>query len=196
MQLWSSFTVWLFILILFWLWGHRHFIHILDSKIITPVLFLSLYYFRALEIIYDKGQKVSDILAEQQSARDASTSGGGLRFTNAIVLWLQCVQDVLDDRLNKRVDSMMEQGLVNELLEFHHKYNQERLNTNVDPDYTKGIYQAIGFKEFHNYLMLSNKEQCSSEGKSESSKAVEQLKLVTRRFARKQKRWQSEEFRL
>nr|CAH7759512.1 unnamed protein product [Callosobruchus chinensis] len=85
---------------------------------------------RALEIIYDKGRKVSDIFAEQQSAQDASSSGGGLRFTNAIVLWLQCNQDILDDRLNKRVDSMMEQGLVNELLDFHHKYNLERLKTN------------------------------------------------------------------
>ncbi|VEN41559.1 unnamed protein product [Callosobruchus maculatus] len=144
---------------------------------------------RALEIIYDKGKKVSDILAEQQSAQDASPSGGGLRFTNAIVLWLQCSQDILDDRLNKRVDSMVEQGLVNELLDFHHKYN-----LGSQPDYTKGIFQAIGFKEFHCYLMLSKEQQASDEGKEELAKAVEQLKLVTRRYAKKQKKWVTNRF--
>ncbi|VEN48899.1 unnamed protein product [Callosobruchus maculatus] len=145
--------------------------------------------FRALEIIYDKGKKVSDILAEQQSAQDASPSGGGLRFTNAI-----CSQDILDDRLNKRVDSMVEQGLVNELLDFHHKYNLGRLKTNNQPDYTKGIFQAIGFKEFHCYLMLSKEQQASDEGKEELAKAVEQLKLVTRRYAKKQKKWVTNRF--
>lgn len=34
---------------------------------------------------------------------------------------------VLDDRLDARVDSMLEQGLVAELTEFHRQYNEDRL---------------------------------------------------------------------
>lgn len=38
-------------------------------------------------------------------------------------------QEVLDDRLNKRVDSMVEQGLIEELLQFHKNYNEHRLQS-------------------------------------------------------------------
>jgi len=31
------------------------------------------------------------------------------------------------------------------------------------PDYTKGIFQSIGFKEFHAYLILSEKERASEK---------------------------------
>ena len=32
-------------------------------------------------------------------------------------------------------------------------------------DYTHGIFQSIGFKEFHEYLILSDDEKDSDEGK-------------------------------
>lgn len=35
------------------------------------------------------------------------------------------------------------------------------------PDYTKGIFQSIGFKEFHAYLILSEKERASEKVSSE-----------------------------
>lgn len=36
-------------------------------------------------------------------------------------------QQVLDKRLNDRVDNMMKQGLVQELSTFHTRYNEERI---------------------------------------------------------------------
>ncbi|CAG9827753.1 unnamed protein product [Diabrotica balteata] len=144
---------------------------------------------RSLEILYKKGKKHSELLEEQQSAKDSSKSGGGLRFTNSLVLWLQCDQEVLDQRLNDRVDDMLKQGLLTELLEFHKVYNQQRLLANDTPDYSKGIFQSIGFKEFHPYLILNKEEQESDEGKKKLYEGIEQLKMVTRRYARKQKRW-------
>jgi tRNA dimethylallyltransferase len=41
------------------------------------------------------------------------------------------LQEVLDERLDLRVDTMLEQGLVQELLDFHRRYNKERLTTST-----------------------------------------------------------------
>lgn len=58
-----------------------------------------------------------------------------------------------------------------------------------EPDYTKGVFQSIGFKEFHKYLMLKPDQQESEDGLKTLQEGIEQLKLVTRRYARKQKKW-------
>lgn len=63
------------------------------------------------------------------------------------------------------------------------------INDFRSPDYTLGIFQSIGFKEFHSYLILSEEEQNSETGKKIFQASVEQLKTVTRRYAKKQKKW-------
>lgn len=83
---------------------------------------------RALEVFYKNKRKLSDLLLEQQQSPDGSHSGGGLRYQNALVLWLQCEQDVLNERLDNRVDTMLEQGLLKELKDFHNEYNKNRIN--------------------------------------------------------------------
>lgn len=45
--------------------------------------------------------------------------GGPLRYPNSVVFWVQCDQNVLDERCNKRVDKMVERGLIHELEDFH-----------------------------------------------------------------------------
>lgn len=37
------------------------------------------------------------------------------------------LQEILDKRLDARVDTMIEQGLLKELTEFHHQYNLQRM---------------------------------------------------------------------
>ncbi|KAF5272731.1 hypothetical protein FQA39_LY07758 [Lamprigera yunnana] len=142
---------------------------------------------RSLEILELKGRKHSDILLEQQTSAGGSALGGGLRFTNSVVLWITCDQTVLDERLDTRVDLMLKQGLVEELLDFHKKYNEKRVQQ--DADYTKGIFQSIGFKEFHQYLMLAPDDRSTENGERLFKSAVDDLKRVTRRYAKKQKRW-------
>lgn len=56
-------------------------------------------------------------------------------------------------------------------------------------DYTEGIFQSIGFKEFHSYLILTPEEKESERGQKLLESSIERLKLVTRRYARKQKKW-------
>ncbi|RZC33778.1 tRNA dimethylallyltransferase, mitochondrial, partial [Asbolus verrucosus] len=149
---------------------------------------------RSLEVLYQKGKQHSKILEEQQSARGASHTGGGLRYSNAIIFRLQCENTILDERLSNRVDMMMEQGLVAELTNFHKMYNENRINDVETPDYTKGIFQSIGFKEFHSFLIMSEQERNSEKGRQQLEKCIEDLKMVTRRYARKQNKWTTNRF--
>lgn len=48
--------------------------------------------FRSLEVLQQKGKRHSDILKDQQSSDGGSSTGGGLRYPNALILWLQCNQ--------------------------------------------------------------------------------------------------------
>ncbi|XP_043282975.1 tRNA dimethylallyltransferase isoform X2 [Venturia canescens] len=143
---------------------------------------------RSLQVFEEHGKKHSEILKDQRTA-GGSGLGGPLRFPDSIILWLQCDQRILDERLSRRVDSMVEAGLVDELLDFHARYNENRLKTNTSPDYTKGIFQSIGFKEFHNYLVLPQDEKNSDKGEQLLKQGIDDLKMVTRRYARRQQRW-------
>jgi tRNA dimethylallyltransferase len=41
------------------------------------------------------------------------------------------LQAVLDDRLDSRVDSMLQNGLMQELLDFHQRYNEQRIKSDM-----------------------------------------------------------------
>ncbi|KAK1136795.1 hypothetical protein K0M31_001331 [Melipona bicolor] len=56
-------------------------------------------------------------------------------------------------------------------------------------DYTTGIFQSIGFKEFHAYLVLPEKEKRETKGQELLRKSIEDLKTVTKRYAKKQEKW-------
>ena len=75
-------------------------------------------------------------------------------------------RSVLYDRIDQRVDLMMEQGLL-----------EEAQNVLASP--MKTAVQAIGYKELEPYL----------EGKASLSVCVEQLKQSTRRYAKRQLTW-------
>ncbi|KAL0107322.1 hypothetical protein PUN28_015696 [Cardiocondyla obscurior] len=117
---------------------------------------------RSLEVFHQHGKKHSELLKVQRNAGGCGL-GGPLRYSDSVILWLRCNKKVLDKRLNDRVDGMMESGLVQELLDFHRVYNEQRIKSNMSPDYTKGIFQTIGFKEFHAYLILSEEERASEK---------------------------------
>ncbi|XP_018333826.1 tRNA dimethylallyltransferase [Agrilus planipennis] len=144
---------------------------------------------RSLEIAKNMGVLHSEIIKQQQALTGGSSQGGPLRFFNSLILWLQCDQTTLDERLNNRVDSMVKEGLLNELLNFHKQYNDGRTSPDEKPDYTKGIFQSIGFKEFHEYLMLNETERQSELGQKLLQEGIVEMKMVTRRFSRKQSKW-------
>lgn len=50
----------------------------------------------------------------------------------------------------------------------------------------RGILQTIGFKEFANYLALNSMERDTDEGRQMLVDAIEQVKISTRKYARRQ----------
>ncbi|XP_028030545.1 tRNA dimethylallyltransferase [Bombyx mandarina] len=136
---------------------------------------------RSIEVWLKTGRRHSEILDEQKVCE------GQLRKPDStIILWLKCEQDVHDKRLDARVDSMLDAGLIEELLDFHERHNRQRIQDGSSPDYTKGVFQTLGFKEFHDYLMMSEDERNSEAGKKLLKTSIENMKMATRRYARRQ----------
>jgi tRNA dimethylallyltransferase len=73
----------------------------------------------------------------------------------------------LYDRINLRVDLMLKNGLL------------EEARKSYSPDNNSGAFQAIGHKELYSYF----------ENKTTLEEAVENLKMQTRRYAKRQLTW-------
>ncbi|XP_068924121.1 tRNA dimethylallyltransferase isoform X4 [Petaurus breviceps papuanus] len=115
---------------------------------------------RSLQVFEETGISHSELLSRQHAEEGGGPLGGPLKFPNPCIFWLHADQAVLDQRLDKRVDEMIAAGLLEELKEFHRRYNREKVAENCQ-NYQHGIFQSIGFKEFHEYLISD--DQCSPE---------------------------------
>lgn len=76
-------------------------------------------------------------------------------------------RQVLYDRINERVDLMLQDGLVDEVRDFYNNYKPAT------------AYQAIGYKELIPYL----------DNKSDLDECVSKIKQETRRYAKRQLTW-------
>nr|XP_014336654.1 PREDICTED: tRNA dimethylallyltransferase, mitochondrial isoform X2 [Bos mutus] len=115
---------------------------------------------RSLQVFEETGISHSEFLHRQHAEEGGGPLGGPLKFPNPCILWLHAEQTVLDERLDKRVDNMLAAGLLDELRDFHKRYNEKKVAENSQ-DYQHGIFQSIGFKEFHEYLITEGK--CTPE---------------------------------
>ncbi|XP_064203658.1 tRNA dimethylallyltransferase isoform X2 [Anguilla rostrata] len=106
---------------------------------------------RSLQVHQETGVAHSRLLEEQRAQEGGGGLGGPLRFPHACIFWLHGNTEGLGERLDKRVDEMLSAGLIDELKEFHRRYNEQKVQENRQ-DYQHGIFQSIGFKEFHQYL--------------------------------------------
>lgn len=68
----------------------------------------------------------------------------------------------------------MARGLISELGDFHLQHNKRLLTnseaTHTHGDYTRGVFQCIGFKEFHDYLLMSREERDDKKGQKSLEK--------------------------
>ena len=110
---------------------------------------------RSLRIFESTGVKHSELLRQQRGQDGGHAMGGPLRYPKeqCFAVWVQCEQSILDQRCDSRVDKMIKRGLLKELQDFHDQVNLKR-GQNSD-DFTVGMFQAIGFKEFNQYLKLT-----------------------------------------
>ena len=111
---------------------------------------------RALEVFYQTGRPYSTFRQGNAVKRD-------FNIIKLAILW---DRDKLIERINKRVDLMMQQGLLDEVKSVYSKRHLNSLNT-------------VGYKELFDYL----------DGKCTLEQAVEQIKINTRQYAKRQMTW-------
>ena len=73
--------------------------------------------------------------------REKNEQRGTEEMLDNVVVWMSCQNDVLDARLDKRVDGMVAAGMLEENAAFVSRYIGES-------DISRGVWQAIGLKEF------------------------------------------------
>ncbi len=111
---------------------------------------------RALEICMGTGKPYSSFLNQGKAHRNFKT----------ITVGLTAKRDIIYDRINQRVDIMMQQGLLNEVKTLLPYQSLNALNT-------------VGYKELFNYL----------NGEWTLDFAISEIKKNTRRFAKRQLTW-------
>ncbi|XP_054462205.1 tRNA dimethylallyltransferase [Anoplopoma fimbria] len=142
---------------------------------------------RSLQIHQDTGVSHSRWLEEQRGQEGGDGLGGPLRYRDPCIFWLHADMEALDKRLDARVDEMLSAGLIEELRDFHVRYNQQKVQDDSQ-NYQHGIFQSIGFKEFHDFL-TAPEGSTQQEKDTLRDKGIEALKIATRRYARKQNKW-------
>ncbi|MBS4194075.1 tRNA (adenosine(37)-N6)-dimethylallyltransferase MiaA [Lederbergia citri] len=114
---------------------------------------------RAIEIFEQTGKTMTDLQSEQKKTILYNTALVGLTMD----------REILYERINKRVDMMMEEGLLSEVEHFY-KNGISRDAQSV---------KAIGYKEIYDYL----------DGKVSLDEAIILLKKNTRHYAKRQFTW-------
>ena len=114
---------------------------------------------RALEIYHTTGKTITD---QNEQSRNADSP-----FETVAICLDARDRQVLYDRINKRVDIMLETGLVEEAKAFY------------ENPLGRTAKQAIGYKELNPYFA----------GKKPLDECIENLKMQTRRYAKRQLTW-------
>lgn len=111
---------------------------------------------RALEICIGSGKPYSSFLKDTTATRN---------FT-AIKVGITADREIIYDRINRRVDIMMEEGLLEEVKTLH-------------PHKLLNALQTVGYRELFEYL----------DGNCTFDFAISEIKKNTRRFAKRQGTW-------
>ncbi|KAH6893025.1 IPP transferase-domain-containing protein [Thelonectria olida] len=144
---------------------------------------------RSLEIYLRTGKRASDHYAEQQARKDAAQDDPSTRHSwENLLFWVYSEREVLRDRLDSRVDKMVDTGLLDEVRELFN-FKCQRTAAGRIPDMTKGIWQSIGYKQFEPYMTAVDEGREHSETERLKKAALEEMKTATRRYAVYQTRW-------
>ncbi|ATN06469.1 tRNA (adenosine(37)-N6)-dimethylallyltransferase MiaA [Chryseobacterium indologenes] len=111
---------------------------------------------RAIDVIWQTNKKYSEQIAVSQDSRDF----------NVIRIGIEAPREELYDRINRRVDIMMENGLLDEVKSLEKFKGLTALNT-------------VGYSELFKYL----------DGEWDLDFAVSEIKKNSRRYAKRQLTW-------
>ncbi|CDR10385.1 unnamed protein product [Oncorhynchus mykiss] len=82
---------------------------------------------RSLQVHADTGVPHSHWLEEQRGQEGGDVLGGPLRYPDPCIFWLHADMEAIDERLDRRVDQMLLTGLIDELRDFHLRFNQQKI---------------------------------------------------------------------
>ncbi|XP_025416630.1 uncharacterized protein LOC112687878 isoform X2 [Sipha flava] len=151
--------------------------------------------FRTIQIYLMRGKQKSKFFQEQRiQVNGSDVPVVTLRFKEVHMMWLTCDVDVLNNRLEKRTDEMVKRGLVGELCEFKNQLVKSTGTKHFRLDFTKGVLQCIGVKQFQQYLELSEDSRRTEKGRKALEDALTAMKYVTKKYARRQMRWINNRF--
>jgi len=111
---------------------------------------------RAIEVCLQTGKTYTSLRKNKSGKRDF----------NIIKIGLNCEREKLFERINLRVDKMINEGLFDEVKELYKHKNLNSLNT-------------VGYKEIFDFL----------DNKTTFEQAIENIKTNTRRYAKRQLTW-------
>jgi tRNA dimethylallyltransferase len=111
---------------------------------------------RAVEVCLLTGKPYSSFLQREKTKRNFIP----------VLIGLNTERKILYERINNRVDEMMQKGLIEEVKSFQQFKNYNAL-------------QTVGYKELFDYL----------DGKTTYADAVEMIKKNTRNYAKRQLTW-------
>ena len=111
---------------------------------------------RAVDVIWQTGRKYSEIIAEPKHKRDFKV----------VRIGITAPREIMYERINLRVDKMLENGLIDEVKSL--------------TEYQKLVpLQTVGYTEIFKYL----------EGTWNLDFAIEEIKKNSRRYAKRQETW-------
>ncbi|KAJ1840670.1 tRNA dimethylallyltransferase, mitochondrial, partial [Coemansia sp. RSA 2703] len=141
---------------------------------------------RSLEVLHSTGKRHSEWIAQDEEARAKEET---LRFPT-LLLWLYADSPVLNQRLDDRVDKMIERGMFKELDQLARDIDSPGALSGSSTDFTAGLKQAIGFREFAAYLAAAKDPEFPAENNEKLRlKGIEDMKTSTRRYAKRQITW-------
>ena len=150
---------------------------------------------RSIEIWLETGRPASEIYEEQKTRNPIDghdtdgSSASKLRYPS-LVFWIRSQNDVLKLRLDRRVDQMMENGMLREVEQLSTMAAEEE-ERGVLVDRTSGIWASIGFKEVQPFVLAKRADVSMSMLEEEKLKqeAIELTKIATRQYAGRQEKW-------
>ena len=165
----------------------------------------------SLEICLRTGEKATDIYEAQRTGRaslsdsfrsmpsaalgsidnskELQPSNGkfSMRF-DVLLFWPHADSDTLKARLNNRVDDMVRHGLLDEI-KFMRTIHRNDIASFKDIDSARGIWIAIGYKEFAEYLTAHEAGASTENLEVLVADGIEKTKAATRQYAKRQVRW-------
>lgn len=167
---------------------------------------------RSLEIYLTRGRKASEIYDEQRMSRGLNTNdsrmdsvdsldadGDGIHESkhptasslqcDPLIFWTHADAHILRCRLDERVEKMLSDGLLSEVESMYTSQCEQR-TAGTEVDQTRGIWIAIGYKEFLPYLLAVKAGNTSAKDLERlKHDGIEKTRIHTRQYAKSQTRW-------